>query len=123
MKCIVAGSRDFSDRKITFEKLDYLVKEHNITEIVSGTAKGADTMGEQYAEENNIPVKEFPADWNQYGKGAGHIRNGQMAEYSDMAVIFWDGVSRGTKDMISKMKKIKKPCVIILYTEKDLDEW
>jgi hypothetical protein len=105
MKTILAGSRDFKD----YELLRKVCKEEYITEIVSGTAKGADLLGEQFATEFEIAVKRFPAEWNKYGKGAGHKRNAQMAEYADALIAFWDGNSKGTKNMIelAKMKGLK----------------
>lgn len=84
-----------------------------ITEEVCGTARGADTLGKQWAEAHQIPVKEFPADWNQYGKAAGPIRNKQMMEYADAAIVFiWDN-SRGSANMIKQMKQANKPCFIV----------
>ena len=84
MKVIVAGSRDFKDYALLKEFLDKLVIfRSGFTEIVSGTASGADKLGERYAQEHNLAIKRFPADWEKYGKAAGHIRNRQMAEYAD----------------------------------------
>lgn len=99
MKVIIAGSRTFSN----YPYLQSVMEELDIpiTEIVSGTAKGADKLGEQYAKDNNIPIKQFPADWDKYGKAAGFLRNKEMANYADALVAFWDGSSRGTKHMIS----------------------
>jgi hypothetical protein len=119
MKIIVAGSRDFNNRTLLFNKLDEILDRYNISEIISGTAKGADTLGEQYAEENSLKCTEFPAEWNLYGKGAGHKRNLLMGEYADYAIVFWDGKSKGTKNMINTMKKLKKPVIVINYNEPD----
>ena len=71
-----------------------------ITEVVSGTAKGVDSLGEDYAESRGLPVKKFPADRDHLGKGAGYRRNEQMAEYADQLIAIWDGKSLGTKHMI-----------------------
>ena len=68
--------------------------------VVSGTAEGADKLGEEWAEERQVACKRFPADWNKHGKAAGPIRNSQMADNADMCVVFWDGISKGTKNMI-----------------------
>lgn len=101
MKLIIAGGRDFNDYKLLKRKLDYFlsVVDEDI-EIVSGTAKGADKLGELYAKEKMFPVKRFPADWDKHGKRAGYIRNKEMAEYATHCVCFWDGKSAGTKMMI-----------------------
>lgn len=110
MKVIVAGSRDFTD----YDKVkEILNKEENITEIVCGGAKGADTLGEYWAKENNIPIKYFIPDWNRYDRSAGPIRNREMSLYADKLIAFWDGKSRGTKNMIENMKKLNKSYKII----------
>jgi hypothetical protein len=69
-------------------------------EIVCGEARGADKLGRQFAEKHNYTVVSFPANWDKYGKAAGHIRNTEMRDYSTHLVAFWDGKSRGTKHMI-----------------------
>jgi hypothetical protein len=114
MKVIVAGSRDGFVAKNVFEAIEESPFVSDITEIVSGTARGVDRDGEYYATCNNIAVKHFPADWDAHGKAAGHIRNRQMAEYADALVAVWDGKSRGTKNMIDTMKKLGKP--VYVYT-------
>lgn len=106
MITIIAGSRSINDYN---ELLDALKKvPWVITEIVSGHASGVDMLGEQYAKENDLKLHLFKADWNKYGKRAGFIRNGEMAEYAGVLLAIWDGKSRGTKDMIRRMKRKKK---------------
>lgn len=112
MKVIVAGSRDGFVAKNVFEAIEESPFFGNITEIVSGTARGVDRDGEYFAKCNNIPVKPFPAAWDTHGKAAGHIRNRQMAEYADALVAVWDGESRGTKNMIEVMRKMGKPVYV-----------
>lgn len=99
-RLIIAGSRTFTDYELLKRTLDKLLINKTDIEIVSGCAKGADKLGERYAAEHNYPVKHFPADWDAHGKGAGFIRNKQMAQYADALVAFWDGFSRGTEMMI-----------------------
>ena len=69
--------------------------------IVSGHARGADVLGERFAKEFGLPVELYPAQWNALGKGAGMVRNAQMAKVSDALIAFWDGHSRGTERMIN----------------------
>ena len=127
MKVIIAGSRTFTNYDLLKASLAGL----SITEVVSGTARGADKLGERYAKENNIPIKPFPAEWdnlniepciikiNMYGKKynslAGKNRNTDMAKYADSCVVFWDGKSPGTADMIEKAKDHKLNLKIIKY--------
>ena len=103
--------------------MDNLIVKYQITEVVSGKAKGADATGEYWANENNIKIQEFPAEWELYGKAAGHKRNADMMRYSDIAICFWDGKSKGTKGMIELMKKNNKLCIVKLYNQEESDEW
>lgn len=79
--------------------LDKLASVHNITEIISGHARGADQIAEMYADEKGIPVRVFPADWDKYGKKAGYIRNKKMLDEGqpDLVIAFPGG--RGTEMM------------------------
>lgn len=99
-KVIIAGGRDFNDYDLLSYKLNRILKNKTDIQIVCGMARGADSLGERYAKENNYLIKEFPANWDKYGKAAGYIRNKEMAEYADACVCFWDSKSKGTKHMI-----------------------
>lgn len=106
MKIIIAGSRTITDVRIVAWALGSAgLKLGMISEIVSGGAKGVDTLGEQIAIINNIPVRRFPADWNKYGRSAGYKRNAEMAEYADILVAVWDGQSKGTEHMVDLMQR------------------
>lgn len=115
MKVIIAGSRGFSDYDLLCSKLDFLLSGQTDIQIVCGEARGADTLGKRYAKEHGYDVLSFPADWNKYGKSAGYRRNKEMAETADALVAFWDGKSRGTANMISIMRTMKKPVRIVRY--------
>jgi len=111
MKLIIAGSRHLDEKFVC----DILISLRNeggeileATEIVSGTARGADGAGEKYASLYGIPVKRFPADWNTYGRAAGPIRNREMAEYADALLLIWDGKSRGSANMKGEMERRSK---------------
>lgn len=68
-------------------------------------AQGADMLGEKYAKECGYEIHYYPADWKQYGRRAGPIRNEKMAQAADALVAFWDGSSPGTKNMIEIAKQ------------------
>lgn len=102
MKTVIAGSRSITDRKIVDEAIQ--ASGFTITEVVSGGARGVDSLGECWASDNNIPVTRFPARWNLHGRSAGPIRNHQMADYADALIAVWDGESKGTLDMITQAK-------------------
>lgn len=115
MKVIIAGSRNITHHTWVKACIDKYHKENPITEVVCGLAHGADTYGKEWAEENNIPVKCFPADWECFGKQAGFIRNEEMGKYADKLLAFWNGSSRGTRHMINFMDKLNKPVFIYYY--------
>ena len=113
MRYIIAGGRDFDNIYIMAQALDPF--EEDITEVVSGTARGADSIGEQWARGRDIPIKRFEPNWEQYGKSAGFIRNSEMGAYADAAICFWNGKSAGTKHMIQTMKFQHKPYYVFNY--------
>lgn len=118
-KVVIAGGRNFNNYDLLKAKCDELlskkVKEGKKIVIVSGKAKGADSLGERYAQEKGYDVAEFPADWDTYDKRAGYMRNKQMAEYGDACICFWDGISKGSKHMIDLSKKQGIPVRIVNY--------
>lgn len=116
MRLAIVGSRTFNDYTLLANTifsslcpLDYII------EIISGGAHGADHLGGDFAENNNIPVKVFPVEGDKYGKSAGFIRNQTIVDNCDLLLAFWDGKSRGTADTIAKAKKAKKPTFIVYY--------
>ena len=132
MKLCIAGCRDHY--ATTLEISEYLhdagIDINDITCIVSGKAPGVDSMGEKFAEKNDIPVVPFKAEWTKYkplnprnGNPAGPIRNAKMADYCDMALLIWDGVSPGTKNMMEALERRKKPYFLVKIKRKDAGEW
>lgn len=120
-RVIVAGTREFDNYSLLRMKLtDYLlpIPDEEI-EIISGTARGADKLGEQYASDYNLKCIKFPADWNTYGKSAGYRRNAEMAKYASqehgVLFAFWDGKSKGTKQAIEYAERMKLDVRIIKY--------
>ena len=101
MKLIIAGGRNFTDYDLLKTKIDRILSNTESVEVVSGGARGADALGERYAKERSHSCTIFPADWDKYGRGAGYIRNKQMAQYATHLIAFWDGKSKGTKHMIT----------------------
>lgn len=121
-KVIVAGSREFNNEEVLSRELcDLLLKPISaieplvLIEVVSGGDIGDDRMGEVFARRNNIPVRKFPIDWETHGKSAGYIRDVEMADYADELIVFWDGKSSDTKNMIWQAEKRKMKTTIIYY--------
>lgn len=98
MRTIIAGSRDCTNPEDLIRALSEC--DWTPTVVISGAARGADRLGELWAQVNNIPCEKFPANWNKYGKSAGYRRNVEMAENAEALLALWDGKSRGTKHMI-----------------------
>jgi len=116
-KVIIAGGRDFDDYEIMRDKCRILLTNKEDVVIVSGTANGADKLGEVFAVYHEYEVERYPANWDLHGKSAGYIRNSEMADVASALIAFWDGVSRGTKHMIDLARKKGLLVRIIKYTK------
>lgn len=119
MKTIIAGSRTITGFSIVQEAIEESGFE--ITEVVSGDAKGVDSTGTSWGLQNELTVTHFPADWDnieapgavirinkwgrKYNAKAGYDRNEKMAQYADALIAIWDGKSSGTKNMIDNARK------------------
>ena len=108
MKTAVIGSRNIEPENLG----KYLPT--GTSEIVSGGAKGVDTVAREYALAHNIKLTEFLPEYSRYKKAAPLKRNIQIAEYADMVLAFWDGKSRGTKFVIDYCKGNNIPIEIIV---------
>lgn len=120
MNIAIVGGRDFSDYTLLKESISAYISIYSgiPDNIVSGGAKGADTLAAQFATEMDIPLLVFKPDYQKYGRGATLVRNTQIIENADVVFAFWDGQSKGTKDSITKAKKLQKELHIISYGEK-----
>ncbi len=98
MRVIIAGSRNIAD----YKEVCNAVRNSGfvITRVLSGMARGVDTLAVRYAEDNRLPYDKCPADWRKHGKSAGYKRNVHMSENADALIAIWDGTSKGTKHMI-----------------------
>ena len=112
-RVIIAGGRDFDDYVYMSTKLNELFNDPNTfnnkaIKVISGMAKGADTLGIRYADEHKLTKILFPANWKEYPRIAGFLRNNDMLSVATHLIAFWDGKSNGTKHMIeiAQMKGI-----------------
>lgn len=123
-KVIIAGSRGYSDYDMMKNLVDHYIAASgkDEIEIVSGGARGADKLGEQYAAKRGYPMIQFLAEWDTLGNIAGYVRNESMAKYASkhggMLIAFWDGQSRGTKHMIDLARMYRIKVIVIRY-----DKW
>ena len=113
MKTAVIGTRTFENYQQLCETLGNLA--NTPTEIISGGATGADALAERYAKENNLPLTIHLANWKEYGKAAGPIRNKTIIEECEQLVAFWDGQSKGTNHTIKTAKAKGKPTKVVNY--------
>jgi hypothetical protein len=120
VRLIIAGGREFTDYAYLRERCDHLLSaQSGPIEIVSGTTRGADKLGERYyyervaAEPERFSLVRFPANWTKFDKPAGHLRNSAMAWYATHLIAFWDGRSTGTKNMLgtATREQLTRRCV------------
>ena len=99
------------------EKCDYFLQDEKKEDVViiSGHASVADALGERYAQECGFLLETYPADGKVHGKAAGPIRNAKMAEVADALIAFWEGKSRGTKNMIDTAQKHNLQVAVVRY--------
>lgn len=123
-KLIIAGSRDWdslSGAVQAAKSFNAYYKPGDSVEIVSGTAQGADKIGEQIAARWHIPVKQFPAEWEKHGKSAGYRRNEEMAKYADGCIVLWNGHSKGSNHMINLAKEYGLDLMIVTMNHDYID--
>lgn len=112
-RLVIAGSRDFADYDLLRREVDKLLSGRTNVTIVSGTARGADRLGERYAAEHGMKIERFPAEWAKYHQGAGPVRNEKMVKSADAVIVFWDRESSGTKNIIECARKENVPYKIV----------
>ena len=115
-KITIGGCRHFEDFEFFKTHIDPIIAQLDLDSdiiILSGHCRGTDYLTERYAVENGFCLELFPAKWQQYGRSAGIVRNKKMVEQSDFVIAFWDGKSRGTKNLIDNAVKLSKPLRII----------
>lgn len=114
---LLCGDRNWTNKEIIKRELLPLKTYNPNIVIITGACRGADLLGEEVANELGFQIRSYPADWKQYGKGAGPIRNQQMIDENkvDLVIAFHSNIesSRGTKDMVNRAKLKKIPVILI----------
>jgi hypothetical protein len=113
MKLAIVGSRHFTDTN----RFDKWIKESvdlwgTPEEVVSGGARGADTLGEKWAQTNDIPTTIYKPDWIRYGKRAGIIRNVDIITRATHVVAFPSKTGKGTQHSISLAEEQGKKLLV-----------
>ena len=102
MVVLVCGSRTYAD----YDRIYDCLKSLAVSQVLAGGCRGADTLAACAAQACGYPFREFPADWNKFGKAAGPIRNQKMLDEGkpDLVVAFHENLenSKGTKDMVRR---------------------
>lgn len=121
-RLIIAGGRNFNDydymQRCCMAVIDKLSKDYDII-VVSGHAQGADMLGERFANEQDLILEVYPADWKAHYRSAGFRRNEQMGDISDGLIAFWDGRSHGTRHMIEYAKSKGLDVTVYYYNFDD----
>lgn len=108
MKLAIVGSRNFQDYETMCRFISEKFDLSDIEAVVSGGAKGADTLAERFAKDNNLKMIVKPAEWSKYGRAAGPMRNKLIVEEADAVVAFPTETSTGTYNAIKLTKKAGK---------------
>ena len=109
----IVGSRTFTDYDLLVETMKSLTSK--VVRVVSGGAKGADTLASQWAIENHVPLDEFIPNWELYGKSAGFKRNTNIIAEADALLAFWDAKSKGTASSIKLAEAKDIPVRVVLF--------
>ena len=121
MKLALVGSRDYTNYSQFKSVINKTLKKWNkkisdVTLVISGGAKGADTLAEQWANEYKKPMTTFIPDWKAFGKGAGIMRNTDIVNWCTHMIAFPSIKGKGTQDSIQKAKNAEKP-VEVFYID------
>jgi len=116
LKVAVVGGRDFENYPLMKKTFLELLKEVEVSKedvmIISGGAKGADSLAQRLAKELGLPILIFYPDWSK-GKRAGLERNTKIVKNSDVVLAFPTEKSRGTWDTIRKAQRIGKRTIVV----------
>jgi len=117
IRLAIVGSRGFNDYERLCAAVYALAEQEQISVVgvVSGGAKGVDSLGARFAHEHGLQLTEFLPEYDKYGRGAPLIRNKTIIENADYVLAVWDGVSRGTLNAIGHAQKLGKPLHIERY--------
>jgi len=109
-KIAIVGSRGLRPRKQIY---DLLVKMPGDTIVVSGGARGVDSIAEEVAKELRLKVEIYLPDWDAHGRAAGYLRNREIVAAADEVFIFWDGASRGAMHSVAIAREMGKPVTVV----------
>ena len=118
---LIAGGRDFNNYEVLKKCLDNETKDNILPiTVISGTARGADSLGERWANEAGHEIIKYKPEWDKLGPKAGPLRNIEMYNFikdkeNKKVIVFWDGISKGTMHMIKTASNGQLPLKIYNY--------
>lgn len=115
MRLIISGGRDIWDFDFIVDTIKFYTQNLDSWTLVCGMAPGVDTVAYDYCEANGIPIVKYYADWDNYGKKAGPLRNEDMALHAEALLAIWDGNSPGTNDMIKRATDHGLKFKVVMY--------
>ena len=102
----MCGSRDWEDVDYIYKTLTRVLRPTDV--VIHGAAEGADCIAGMVADIIGCEVIRVPAEWDEYGKAAGPIRNDKMLKLKPDVVYAYHPFlpnSKGTADMVKKAEK------------------
>ncbi len=116
MKIAIVGSRSFTDYALLVAEVERLEASLStkITGIVSGGAKGIDTLAEAYAREHSIPMQIIRPDYATYGRRAPLVRNKEIVKAADVVLAIWDGQSPGTAHALKMARELGIKTIVVI---------
>lgn len=114
VRVAIVGSRNYPQMDKVWTLIERLAKKDPAVIIVSGGARGVDTVAAAAARIAGLAVEELLPDWTRYGNEAGFERNTRIVAVADRVIAFWDGASGGTRDTLEKARLLGKPVLVIL---------
>lgn len=112
LKVAVVGSRSFQNSSFLSSVLDQLREQVGDFTLVSGGARGADTLAATWALQRDLLITEHLPDWSKHGRRAGIIRNRDVVDDADLLLAFWDGDSPGTAHVIEYAREVHVSLVV-----------
>lgn len=107
MNLAVTGGRDHTPDGFAASWLLGKLSELGATRLLHGNARGVDRWAARTV--GTFPIKKFDADWERYGKSAGHRRNAEMIKHADALLAFPGGV--GTANCIEHARRKGIPVI------------
>jgi hypothetical protein len=122
VRIAIIGSRGWPFPETVRAVVRRLAEKDSSIVIVSGGARGVDSVAERAAKAAGLEVVVYEADWDRHGRAAGMLRNTTIVEDADKVLVFWDGSSRGTADTVRKARVAGKPVTVFNLRGRMSDE-